>query len=242
MLREDEVHISAPSLLLFTLEGARAFAEYAGFLLHPSFVRELPRGDGHPVMVVPGFATTDLSTRPLRRVLGQLGYAVEGWGQGRNIAMRRETKAALSRRLAELHAQHGKKVSLIGQSLGGVYVREMARHAPEHVRRLFTLGSPFNGHPNANNVYNLFKLATRAKPVNLDWEGFQRRRFPPPVPCTAFYSKTDGVVAWQCAMEEEAPNTENVEVSGSHFGMGVNPQVLRAIAARLALPESAPGP
>ena len=101
---------------------------------------------------------------------------------------------------------------------------------------MFTLGSPINGHPAANNVMGIFKLMNRGKPVNLDWDGFQKRRNPPPVPCTAVYTKTDGVVAWRCAMEESAPNTENVEVPGSHMGLGANPQVLRVLAERLAKP------
>jgi pimeloyl-ACP methyl ester carboxylesterase len=235
-LREDEVDIPPPPLLLMLFE-TRALAEHLSLRLNRDFVRELPHGDGHPVMVVPGFGVDDRSTKPLREILAMLGYAVEGWGQGRNLGMRRTTKDALGTRLAEMHERHGKKVSLIGWSLGGIFVREMARHSPQHVRRVFTMGSPFNGHPAANNVYKLFKLANRGKPVNLDWEAFQRRRTPPPVPCTAIYSKTDGIVSWRCSMEEPAPNTENVEVTGSHHGLGVNPQVITVIAERLAKEE-----
>jgi pimeloyl-ACP methyl ester carboxylesterase len=234
--REDDVSIAPPSKLLLLLEG-RAFAEFGHMLASLPKLRRLPRGDGHAVMFVPGFGTTDASMRPIRQLFSHLGYATYGWDQGRNIGMRKGMKEALGQRLQELHDRHGGKVSLVGWSLGGVYIREMARAQPELVRRVITLGSPFNGHPSANNVDGLFRYANRGKPMKLDWEGFQRRREPPPVPCTAIYSKTDGIVAWRCSVEEAAPNTENVEVSGSHFGLGVNARVMEIIAERLARKE-----
>lgn len=235
--REDEVRLAPPSLLLLMMEG-RAFAEYAQMWLTWPFLRDLPRGDGHPVLIVPGFGASDRATLPLRRALARLGYAAHGWEQGRNLGMRGPIKEYLNRRLAELHERYGAKVSLIGWSLGGVFVRELARHQPQHVRRIVTLGSPFNGRPDANNLMPLFRYANRGKPVNLDWDGFQRRRVPPSVPCTAVYTRSDGIIAWQCCLEETAPNTENVCVSGSHLGMVFNARVLRVIAERLARPES----
>lgn len=230
-------HLTAPPLRLLLLEG-RAFFEYASFIVLARLLRDLPRGDGHPVMVVPGFGQTDATTAPMRRVLGQLGYAVYGWEQGRNLGMRPKIKDNLGRRLQDLQRRHDAKVSLIGWSLGGVYVREMARALPQSVRRVITLGSPINGHPDANNVASLFRLLNRGKDVKMDLEGFNRRRVAPPVPCTAIYSKSDGIVAWRCSMEEPASNTESVEVRGSHSGFGFNPQVMRVIAERLALPAA----
>ena len=232
--REDEVSIASPSKLLLLLEG-RAFAEFGTMMLTLPWLRKMPRGDGLPVMLIPGFGTTDASMQPMRRLLQILGYKVYGWNQGRNLGMRKGMREKLSAHLHDIHLRHDdKKVSLIGWSLGGVFAREMARAEPELVQRVITLGSPFNGHPSANNVEGLFRFANRKSPPKLDWAGFQRRRTPPPVPCTAIYSKSDGVVAWQCSLEEEAPNTENVEVFSSHFGLGVNPQVLKVIADRLA--------
>lgn len=235
--REDEVSIAAPSKLLLLLEG-RAFAEFGTMMLTLPWLRKLPRGDGHAVMLVPGFGTTDGSMQPMRRLLQMLGYKVYGWGLGRNLGMRKGMREKLAARLQDIHLRHDdRKVTLIGWSLGGVFVREMARAQPQLVRRVITLGSPINGHPNANNVDGLFRFANRKNPPKLDWDSFQRRRTAPPVPCTAIYSKTDGVVAWKCSLEEPAPNTENVEVFSSHFGLGVNPQVLKVIAERLAKAE-----
>jgi len=234
---EDDARLPPPEKWRLVLEG-RAVAEYAQFLLSRRTLDRLPRGDGHPVMVVPGFGANDVATRTLRQVLERLGYSAYGWDQGRNWGMTRPIRDALGVRLETLHREYAAKVSLIGWSLGGVFVREMARHAPQHVRRVITLASPINGHPDANNFMPLFRWANRGRPVKLDWEGFQKRRVPPPVPCTAIYSRSDGVVAWRCSREEDAPNTENVEVSGSHFGLVHNPQVIRAIAERLAMPEA----
>lgn len=225
--------VRAPSARLLLLE-ARVARELAllPLQLH-GLHRELPRGDGHAVLVVPGFGVGDASTRPLRKVLTRLGYAAQGWDQGVNLGMRPAVKDALNARLASLSERHG-PVSLIGWSLGGVFVRELARHQARHVRRVFTLGSPINLRPDANNMMALFRLMNAGRPVNLDLDGFRRRITPPPVPCTAIYTRSDGIVAWPCCREPESDRTENIEVRGSHLGLPYNPQVIRAIAERLA--------
>jgi pimeloyl-ACP methyl ester carboxylesterase len=224
-----------PSPLLLLLEG-RAFAEYGALLLAWPLLGFLPRGDGHSVLVLPGFGGSDVSTRPLRRALIRLGYDAHGWGQGRNTGMRASLRADLDRRIESLHRERG-KVTLIGWSLGGIYARELARAAPGRVRRVITLGSPFNHHPRANNADRLYRWVNGGS-EEIDWQGFERRRVPPPVPCTAIYSKSDGIVHWRCCLEDAAPNTENVEVRGSHMGLGANVHVLRVIAERLARPAA----
>lgn len=194
--------------------------------------RGLPRGDGHPVMVLPGFGAGDRATWLLRRALRQLGYACEGWGQGRNLGMRRPIGAALDARIGYLAEQNG-PVSLIGWSLGGVFARELARARPDAVRRVITLGSPIAHHPSANNMERLFRLANPTAEHRIDWDGFLRREQAPPVPCTAIRSQRDGIVAWRCCQEREGADTENIAVRGSHMAMVANPQVLAAIARRL---------
>lgn len=228
--------IRSPSLWLLLREG-RALAEFARLRWHGrELLRELPRGDGHPVLVIPGFGTNDRSTRPLRDVLERLGYVAHGWGQGRNLGMNRVIRHHLRALLPALHKEHGSRVSLIGWSLGGVFARELARHQPQHVRRVITLGSPINHRPDATNVDALYR---RLNPAYVpDLESFRQRCTAPPVPCTAIYTRSDGIVAWQTSMENPAPNTENVEVDGSHLGLGVNPDVIRIIADRLARPDA----
>lgn len=233
-MSEDRLpDLAAPSWKLLALE-ARALVEVPLFALRKPRLRGLPRGDGHPVMVIPGSGVHDLVTAPLRRALRELGYSVYGFGYGFNLGMRNMIKAGLMQRLNDLYESYEAPVSLIGWSLGGVFVREMARLQPQQVRRVITLGSPINGHPEANHLVSLFSLANRGRAARTDVEGFLRRRQPPPVPCTAIYSKSDGIVTWSCCLEEPAPNTENVEVSGSHLGLVCNPRALRIIAQRLA--------
>ena len=227
--------IRAPSARLLLLEARAAHELALAPLRLRGLHRQLPAGDGHAVLVVPGFGAGDAATRPLRRVLDALGYAAQGWNLGVNLGMRPTIKNALNARLQQLYERHG-AVSLIGWSLGGVFVRELARHQPQRVRRLFTLGSPINLRPDANNMMALFRLMNAGRPVNLDLDGFRRRIAPPPVPCTAIYTREDGIVAWPCCLEPEAAHTENVEVRGSHMGLPYNPAVIRAIAERLARP------
>jgi pimeloyl-ACP methyl ester carboxylesterase len=206
----------------------------AFFATYP-LLRRAPCGDGHPVLVLPGLATSDVSTRPLRTYLKAQGYAVHGWKRGVNRGPRPGVEAEMDARLADLAQRHQRKVSLIGWSLGGVYAREMARRAPELVRQVITLGSPFANEPRATNAWRLYELMSGRK-VD-DWPDRERMRLPPPVPSTAIYSRTDGIVAWQGCREREGQVTQNIEVEGSHCGLGHNPAVVYAIADRLAVPE-----
>lgn len=223
--------IPPPSKRLLLME-ARSLWAFATWRRRLHSLEQLPQGDGHAVLVIPGFGAGDGATRPLRHVLQRLGYSVHGWGRGRNFGTNQLVRERLRAQVQDLHDSHG-KVSLVGWSLGGVFARELARHQPERVRRVITLGSPFNVCPDANNLLPLMRLASLGRPVKLDREGFQRRRKPPPVPCTAIYTKTDGIIAWPCTIEDAAPNIENIEVQGSHMGLGANPQVWRLIAERL---------
>lgn len=223
--------IKAPSLLLL-LQELSVFAELPLFRRTITSLKGLPRGDHHAVMVIPGFGTNDNMTRPLRRALTQLGYVVCGWGQGRNLGMRPAIKHALESRLQKLHEQHG-KVSLIGWSLGGVFARELARQHPKKVRAVYSLGSPINGRPDANNMSALMKILNRGRPLKFDIEKFLQRRHAPAVPCITFFSRRDGIVAWPCCLEEPAQNTENIEVHGSHLGLVCNFEVLQILAERL---------
>ncbi len=238
MTSHTEESVSRPAAHLLLLE-SRVWAELGWLALRSrQLTSELPRGDGHAVLVVPGFGASDIATAPLRGLLKKLGYATYGWGLGANLGMRPPIKQSMALQLHKLSERHG-PVSLIGWSLGGVYVREMARHAPEQVRRVITLGSPINVRPDANNLMPVFQLINRGKAIKVDMTGFRKRIAPPPVPCTAIYTRSDGIVAWPCCREPEAANTENVEVRGSHMGLVYNPSAIRAIAQRLAIDPAA---
>jgi pimeloyl-ACP methyl ester carboxylesterase len=197
-----------------------------------------PKGDGHPVLVFPGLIASDVSTELLRRYLKSLSYHSHRWRQGRNLGPRPGVLDACARLVETLHRQHGRKVSLIGWSLGGIYAREMAKQLPSSVRSVITLGTPFAGHPRATNAWRVYELASgeRVDHTPRDWP---RLHEAPPVPTTSIYSRTDGVVAWQCSVQQPGPQTENIEVEASHIGLGVHPAVLYAVADRLAQPEGA---
>jgi len=225
---------AAPSSALLMLE-ARAAAELTAFFSMAPLLRLAPAGDGHPVLVLPGLSASDVSTRPLRAFLRDRGYRAHGWKLGYNFGPRPGVEDRMQARLAELHAHYGCKVSLIGWSLGGIFAREMARRAPAQVRSVITLGSPFAGEPGASNAWRLYQLASGRSED--DPAARARRKLPPPVPATAIFSRSDGIVAWQGCLEQRSATTENIEVEGSHCGLGHNPLVLYAIADRLAQPE-----
>lgn len=223
--------LSPPALRLLLGE-SRAMLAYGRYLVKGLGHRQLPQGNGQPVLVLPGFGASDVSTRPLRRSLARLGYSSYGWAQGTNTGMNRQRRELLVTQLQAIHTRHGQPVALVGWSLGGVFARELARAFPEQVSQVFTLGSPINHDPEANNVTALFR---RLNPQhNTDVEAFRERIVAPPVPCTAIYTRQDGIVHWRCCLENDGPQTENVEVAGTHVGLPWNPQVLAAIAERLA--------
>jgi pimeloyl-ACP methyl ester carboxylesterase len=235
-LESAEAPVQAPSLLKLMLE-ARAPFEYAASLVAAPWLLRAPRGDGHPVLVYPGFLATDFSTRPLRRLLKTLGHDARGWGQGRNMGARSGALELALQTLRSVHGATGRKASLVGWSLGGIYARELAKMAPEAVRAVVTLGSPFTGPREANNAWRTYQWLHRgqARPPRRQ----EDLQLPPPVPTTSIYSRGDGVVAWQCSVEAPGPLAESIEVPSSHAGLGVNPLALYALADRLAQPEGA---
>lgn len=220
-----------PHPLLLLME-ARAPWEYAALLAAAPWLARLPSGDGHPVIVYPGLGASDLSTAALRSFLRARGYSAYAWKQGFNFGPRGGVLEGCRAQLARVAARHRERVSLVGWSLGGVYARELAKEQPEHARCVITLASPFAGHPRATNAWRFYEMVSGQA---LHDEGLlEQIKLPPPCPTTSIYSRTDGVVAWQCSLNPEQPHTENIEVHASHLGMGMNPLALYAVADRLA--------
>jgi pimeloyl-ACP methyl ester carboxylesterase len=225
-----------PSKALMLLEG-RALHEFGAFLGALPLLSLAPRGDGHPVLVLPGLVASDLSTRPLRSFLNNRGYAASGWRQGRNYGLRDGVQHAMIGLVRELSDDHGGKISLIGWSLGGLYARQLAKLMPERVRSVITLGSPFASHPKATNAWRVYELASGHRADEADPRFGGALSEPPPVPTTAIFSRTDGICAWQGCMEKSSVQSESIEVESSHCGMGHHPAVVYAVADRLAQPE-----
>jgi pimeloyl-ACP methyl ester carboxylesterase len=226
--------LNPPSRLLLLLE-LRALWELGAFFASLPVLQMLPRGDGHSVLVLPGLIASDTSTRPLRAFLQNRGYSPQGWDLGQNYGPRPGVEDGMVRRLKDLAASSGRKVSVIGWSLGGLYARVLANRAPEIVRQVITLGSPLTGDPRASNAWRLFEYTSGQSVDDPYWRRVLKE--PTTVPTTSIYSRSDGIVSWQCSLERDRPQAENIEVESSHCGLGHNPAVLYAIADRLAQPE-----
>ncbi len=236
----DPANAAAPGHLLRALEW-RTGVEYLSARLAMRRIDRWPRGDGHPVLVLPGFLAGPLSTDLLRKVLRQLGYRVYDWGLGYNLGYRASMKESLPARLQHIRDRaDGSRVSIIGWSAGGIYARELARALPDEVRSVITLGSPFRGNHEANTAWKVWRVVNRGADVteSVSDKALERRAQPLTVPTTCIYSKSDGIVAWQCCTSLPAPQTENIEVRSSHLGYGHNLQTLSVIADRLAQPEN----
>ena len=229
-------NISAPSPWMAALE-YRAVPERAQMAVMLPILRRLPRGDGHPVLVFPGFTTGDRSTEPLRRLLRDLGYRTYGWGLGVNVGPTPRILDGIFDRLDRAHERNGQQVSIIGWSLGGIYARELARARPDLVRQVITLGSPIqmieNDASSASRIWD--SLRKHHAP------GFRRaeREADRPlltVPTTSIYTRTDGVVNWKACLIRKSDRSENIRVYGSHCGLGFNAAAIYAAADRLAQP------
>jgi pimeloyl-ACP methyl ester carboxylesterase len=233
----NEPALRPPSRLLLALEGVRAMWEFGASLATLPVLHSAPRGDGHSVLIFPGLVASDLSTQPLRRYLEAQGYRAHEWGLGRNFGPRPGVLAACRRRIEELRRESGRKVSLIGWSLGGVFARDLALTMPEAVRSVVTLGSPFARELQANNMRRLYEEVTGEK-VDASPEDLAALAGELPSPATSIYTRTDGVVNWRCSLGPESARSENIEILlASHIGLGGNPATLWAIADRLAQKE-----
>ena len=251
---------SPPNRSLFLLESRAALD--AVKMIRPLFSASLARKPAAAdtlVVVIPGFGSDDRYTLPLRRYLARKGFQAEGWGLGANLAGTNlpHTQNDLSDRwqfeqrenyqgeagvpymidraydrVLERHRETGKRVSLIGWSLGGYVARELARDMPEVVERVITMGSPVIGGPKYTAVANVFNR----RGLDLDWieeEIARRESNPINQPITAIFSKTDGIVGWQAAIDHHSPNVRHIEVDAAHLGMGFNPRIWAEVLGAL---------
>jgi pimeloyl-ACP methyl ester carboxylesterase len=233
-----------PPKLIYSLIEGRALLEAA--LLPPllPLLSSAPRGDGHPVLLVPGFTAGDATMVGLKLYLRSRGYRVESWGFGQNTGFKLKFSQALEQKVRYLHHRHRSKVSIVGWSLGGVYGFYAAHSAPECVRSVISLGSPmrfsadkFDTRLMVRAIYRYF--AHPMGPVaHLAHVRAKVLKSPPPMPSTCIYSMTDGVVPPQAArLETDDAEHENIWVPGSHLGLGFNAAVMCILADRLAQPE-----
>jgi hypothetical protein len=224
-----------PNRSLVFQEAPRAAREFGSFLVARRRLLEGPRGDGRPVLVLPGFTGADGSTRALRRLLRELGYHVHSWGLGRNWGPTDRILSGMADRVRTLLDKHGRPLTLIGHSLGGVYAREIARSAPNAVRHVITLGTPLRRPAGMTVVDPLFRVLS---PLHSDvTKGVDPNVLlgPLPVPVTAIFTRTDGVVPWRVCLVDAGERCECIEVRGSHTGLIHNPAAVAVIVDRLRL-------
>lgn len=228
-----------PSASLLAMESVRSMSEASATRAMLPVLRSAVRGDGHPVVVLPGFTANDRSTQLLRWLLGQWGFDAQGWGLGVNLGPTDHILDGLDSCVARVGRSHpGRRLTLIGWSLGGIYARLVARANPESVRQVISLGSPLKiTAPNQSNAGHLYRGLAPLHSHRADEWMAPRREPLTGVPATAIYTRTDGVVAWEACVEDPGPQHECVEVDGSHAGLGHNAAALLVIADRLTQPE-----
>lgn len=228
-----------PPSRFWTYSEGRAMFELAAFYAMMPALSMLPRGDGHSVLVLPGFLATNTSTAPMRRLLGNLGYDVHGWESGRNVKVNEAMLRSLQDQLARLNDDSGGKVSIVGWSLGGVLAREVTKLHPDRVRQVVSLGSPLSNNRNFSSVTRIFEMLNGKEPELIQPGRFDSLHEAPPVPTTSILTKTDGIVHWHASVQEDGGEhpSENIVVHASHCGLGVNPSVMIALADRLRQKE-----
>lgn len=236
MASSPTLAFQAPSLALLATEPLRALLELCSAKVASLSTVE---GDGHPVIVYPGLGAGALSTSQLRRHLQSCNLEAHDWQRGVNTGPDGELAdwlAALAGQVRELHARDGRKVSLVGWSLGGIYAREIAKACPGSVRQVVTLATPHRSLGGANHAGTIFRMLG-GKTAQLTPELQARLAQRPPVPTTSIYSEADGLVSWRGCLEEPGHDVENIPVHASHLGMPTHPDVLRIVANRLAQAE-----
>ena len=218
------------------VSGATWLREFMGFArclaVPPPFPENAARGNGEPVLLVPAFLSPDLSTAAIRKFLLRQGFAPEPWGCGINFGPTPNAVARLETKIRASAERSGRKISIVGISLGGTFAREAARRSADCIERLITVASPVH-------FPVMTPLAPLARMASLFWDAnakdaAARVAEPPPVPITAIFSTSDGILDWRACVPRPSAQTEVVALAGDHMTMGSNPEVLRVIAARLA--------
>lgn len=225
---------SRPSRLATFLE-LRAPLDWATLLVRAPELLKAPRGDGRPVMLLPGYGTDESAMRPLGRYLAYLGYSVHDWGLGRNRGKVDSYTQAVGKRTRDLHDELGRvPVTLIGWSLGGVIARETARLFSSCVREVITLGTPVIGGPKYTAAAERYATSAKLDLDEFEKEVHARNSAGIRQPITSIYSKLDGIVGWRASVDTYNDHARNIEVNSSHFGLGANGRVWRLIADILA--------
>lgn len=235
-LEQEFVNLNSlepPSKLLLLAEFRAVYEVVAGMLTLSTLSHIAPKGNGQPVLVLPGLGGTDSSTSLVRSFLNSQGFSAYAWEQGRNVGPTDQLIDSLRDLLLKIVLEQDAPVTIVGWSLGGLYARELAKLDPKLTEQVITMGTPFACYPSATNASRVFEHLSGTKIEN-DPALYQELANCPPVPCTSIFSKLDGVVSWKGSIQEDNEFSQNIEVVGlSHMGMGFSPLTLYLLAKLL---------
>lgn len=218
----------APPLRLLIREGLVIASR-----IHRVFGKICERGPeaGPRLMVLPGFLATDRTTLGLQCALAEAGYRVSGWGLGLNRGARTDTLERIASEIERFG--RGRKVILVGWSLGGIFAREAAKARPDLIAKVVTLGAPFSGSLRANHAWRIYERVSGHSVDEPPLEVHIPSK--PPVPTLALWSRWDGIVAPASARGVEGERDEAIELDCSHMGFGMSkrayPKIVAAIRA-----------
>lgn len=241
--------VAPPSLWWSLLEAPRAAMEISSIALKHRELLAVPKGDGHPVLVLPGYGAGDNIMSVLRYYLNRWGYDARTWNLGVNFTrsritsidqineFREEMESRVATRIEDLYNETGQKISVIGWSLGGIYANSMAEQIPDFLNHVITLGAPY-GDPRGTAAWNILKVlnASNTPDADQDFDGWLKQdvALDRKTKTTVIYSPNDGIVAESTARLAEHDNINHVPVISSHVGFAFNPSVYRVIAETLA--------
>jgi pimeloyl-ACP methyl ester carboxylesterase len=231
---EGRPDLAPPSWLLTAGEAVRFPSEYAAsWLLDRLPTKDL--GHGRPVLVLPGFGATDRATGRLRAHLDQRGWTTYAWLVGPNHGLTDAVLDGVLARFDQVHQVERAPIDLVGWSFGGLLARWVAHQRPTQVRSVVTMGSPWRAEGERTRTTPLFERARRTHGLSeRAGQVVDELRGPLPVPTTAIWSRTDGVVGWRGCLVDESESARNVSVPSSHLGMAANPFALAALTKALA--------
>jgi dienelactone hydrolase len=241
-----------PQLRHSVMEFSRVVLEIGSTVLLGPLLKRLPKGDGHTIMTLPGFMGADGSTSQLRKFLNGRGYHAIPWGLGRNganvrsrniddfLLHRSAMEDAIAERVQAAYIASGRKLTLIGWSLGGLYAVALAHRFPEWIREVITLGTPY-GDPRGTALYSVMG-SLYDNEVDEEalarWVAHTYRGGTLNVPVLALYSESDGIVGAGIAHCAGDPRyVTNVAVLASHVGFPFNPLVFAVLANHLVEPH-----
>ncbi|MEI9926458.1 MAG: alpha/beta fold hydrolase [Sphingomonas sp.] len=223
----------APGRAALLAEWPRGAWNVAALLLARRRLAAAPRGDGRPLLLLPGLFNSDRSNLAMRRFLARTGYRAYGWQLGRNQGVRAigADGERLIARIAAIRDEAGEPVTLIGVSLGGIMARIAAHRRPDLVREVITVSAPFAGPATATNVWRAFEWLTGERIGDASVKARAAEAAAPlPMPATAIWSRSDGLVNGLICRDAG----RSIEIDSSHVGVQFNPEVLLAIARVLA--------